>query len=148
MSDIFEKSHVLTNDCIIGEIGRCEAGLMIDEGDVNPSTWQWLLDRNFVCSKESIDAEADAKEEPDTEDSVEQPTEEVATDTQPEAELIASTVVTEEVAQPEQPTSEAVESPVVTEEVATDAQPELKVAESTTVVTTEPKPTGRRTRRS
>jgi hypothetical protein len=58
-----EKSHVFVSDCIIGEIGRCEAGMMIDEGDVIPPTWQWLLDRKFVRSIESIQAEADAQDE-------------------------------------------------------------------------------------
>lgn len=57
-----EKTHVLTSDCIISEIGRCEAGTMISESDVLPSTWQWLLDRSFVRSVEEIELEADAED--------------------------------------------------------------------------------------
>ncbi len=63
MSENSESTHVLTSDCIITEIGRCEAGTMISEGDVLPSTWQWLLERNFLKSVEEIESEADAEDE-------------------------------------------------------------------------------------
>ncbi len=77
MSENAESTHVLTADCIINEIGRCEAGTMISEGDVLSSTWQWLLDRNFLRSVESIESEADADDEvSDTENAQDRQTEE------------------------------------------------------------------------
>lgn len=59
MAEEQKETHVLTSDCIITEIGRCEAGTMLSEQDVLPSTWQWLLDRNFLKSIEEIEQEAD-----------------------------------------------------------------------------------------
>lgn len=56
-----EETHILTSDCIITEIGRCEAGTMLNERDVLPSTWQWLLDRNFLKSIKQIEEEADSE---------------------------------------------------------------------------------------
>ena len=70
VSDEQEKTHVLTTDCIITEIGRCEAGEMLSEQDVLPSTWTWLQDRNFLKSVEEIEQEADGTE-PEGEDSEE-----------------------------------------------------------------------------
>ena len=57
-----EKTHLLTSDCIITEIGRCEAGKMIDESDVLPSTWTWLQERNFLKSVADIESEADLED--------------------------------------------------------------------------------------
>lgn len=65
MSDEQEKTHVLTSDCIISEIGRCEAGTMLSESLVLPSTWQWLHDRNFLKSVEEIEQEADSEDSED-----------------------------------------------------------------------------------
>lgn len=59
MADDQEKTHVLTSDVIITEIGRCEAGTMLSESDVLPSTWPWLQERNFLKSVEDIVREAD-----------------------------------------------------------------------------------------
>ena len=60
MAEEQDKSHVLTSDCIITEIGRCEAGTMLSEHDVLPSTWQWLIDRSFLRSVQEIEEEADS----------------------------------------------------------------------------------------
>lgn len=69
MSEEQEKTHVLTSDCIITEIGRCEAGTMVSEGDVLPATWIWLQERNFVKSIDEIEQEADQADEPESDDS-------------------------------------------------------------------------------
>lgn len=65
MSDEQEQTHVLTSDCIINEIGRCDAGTMMSESDVLPSTWQWLHDRNFLKSVVEIEQEADSDDSED-----------------------------------------------------------------------------------
>jgi len=69
VADEQEKTHVMTTDCIITEIGRCEAGTMISEQDVLPSTWSWLQERNFLKSVEEIEHEADEADEPEGDDS-------------------------------------------------------------------------------
>ena len=63
MADEQEKTHVLTGDVIITEIGRCEAGTMLSEQDVLPSTWSWLQDRHFLKSVEEIEEEADSEDD-------------------------------------------------------------------------------------
>ena len=55
-----QKTHVLTQDCILPDSGRCDAGKMISESDVMPSTWSWLNDRGFLKSVTEIEKEADA----------------------------------------------------------------------------------------
>ena len=70
MSDEQEKTHVLMQDCIISEIGRCEAGMSLSESDVVPSTWSWLQDRGFVKSIDEIEREADNND--DTPDGVDE----------------------------------------------------------------------------
>lgn len=57
-----EKTHVLMQDCIIVDLGRCEAGTLVAESDVNPSTWSWLQDRNFLKSVSEIESEADSED--------------------------------------------------------------------------------------
>ena len=56
-----EKTHVLLQDCIIGELGRCEAGHMISKSDVHSSTWNWLNQQGFLKSVTDIEAEADSE---------------------------------------------------------------------------------------
>ena len=87
MSDEQEKTHVLMQDCIISEIGRCEAGTGLSENDVVPSTWRWLQDRNFLKSVDEIEREADS------EDSEAEPKADEADE--PEAEPKDSEVVSE-----------------------------------------------------
>lgn len=53
------KTHVLMSDCIISEIGRCDAGMMLAESDVLAGTWSWLINQGFLKSIEEIQSEAD-----------------------------------------------------------------------------------------
>ncbi len=54
------KTHVLTQDVTIPDIGRCQAGDAIDEQDTHASTWQWLQQNRMLKSMEEIEQEADA----------------------------------------------------------------------------------------
>ncbi len=65
------KTHVLMLDCIISELGRCEAGTMLSESDVGSSTWIWLQNQGFLKSVEAIEQEADF--EPATPETTEAP---------------------------------------------------------------------------
>jgi hypothetical protein len=56
-----EKTHVLLSDCIISELGRCEAGSMISATDTHSSTWDWLLRQGFLKSVAEIEQEADSE---------------------------------------------------------------------------------------
>lgn len=56
-----DKTHVLMLDCIISELGRCEAGHMLSATDVTEGTWNWLQQREFLKSVADIEREADAE---------------------------------------------------------------------------------------
>ena len=118
VSESSEPTHVLTSDCIISEIGRCEAGTMISEGDVLPSTWQWLLNRNFLKSVAEIESEADAEDEnSETDSEPNQQTEESASSDVPES---TSQETTTEQAEPAATVeSQLTQEPSVSEEKPT-----------------------------
>ena len=60
MADNENKTHCLMQDCIISQFGRCNAGSMLSESDVDSDTWLWLERQGFLKSVESIEQEADA----------------------------------------------------------------------------------------
>ena len=57
------KTHVLMRSCIISELGRCEAGHMLNKLDLSECTWIWLEQRGFLKSVADIEREADAESE-------------------------------------------------------------------------------------
>lgn len=56
------KTHVLMSDCIITELGRCNAGMMLAEADVLAGTWTWLQGQGYLKSVEEIKSEADGED--------------------------------------------------------------------------------------
>lgn len=59
-------------DCIISQFGKCNAGAMLSESDVDSSTWAWLNQQGFLKSVADIEQEADA--DPVAAETIEVPT--------------------------------------------------------------------------
>ncbi len=104
-----DKTHVLMQDCIISQFGRCEAGHMLSEADVDAGTWTWLNNRRFIKSVEDIEQEADSEQlaTQTAEILVEQ-----ETDSEPSAPETTEMSVEQE-ADSEQPSAQTTETPVV-----------------------------------
>ncbi len=72
MADNENKTHCLMQDCIISQFGKCNAGTMLSESDVDSSTWSWLQQNNFLKSVADIEQEADSDAQPNDEQTDEQ----------------------------------------------------------------------------
>lgn len=54
-------------DCIISQFGKCNAGTMLSESDVDSSAWAWLQQQGFLKSVADIEKEADSEPAESTE---------------------------------------------------------------------------------
>lgn len=59
------KTHILTQEVIIPDIGRCARGTEIAQSDTHPTTWAWLQQQRMLRSLEDIEREADESETPE-----------------------------------------------------------------------------------
>jgi len=67
VADNEQKTHCLMQDCIISQFGKCNAGAMLSESDVDSATWSWLNQQGFLKSVADIEQEADSDDQPNDE---------------------------------------------------------------------------------
>jgi len=80
VADNEQKTHCLMQDCIISQFGKCNAGAMLSESDVDSATWSWLNQQGFLKSVADIEQEADSDDQPDDEQESEQTDDEQESD--------------------------------------------------------------------